>query len=192
MRTSISLRHSMVLVAALLGLTGCERPAPVVPPGVLGHSAPASLADVSMFHMPGTAAENVEDATRDGKVVVLFLFATWCPVSRSAISALQRVQAQFPGEVTVIAIDEGDRYGEVAQFADQLSVSVPIALDFDTRVGRELGAPTVPMIVVMNRGGVVRHVHVGFHGEEDTDMIRDEVAQITLRHETAVARIDTE
>jgi len=111
-----------------------------------------------------------------GHVVVLAFFTTWCPASRSTLRAIEALRVrEAPSDLEVIAVGEGESAAAVASFAVSLGVRTPVAWDKGGAVATQLGVPTVPAVLVIARDGTLRHVHAGYHGDEDGTAIRREV-----------------
>lgn len=100
-----------------------------------------------------------------GKVVVLNVWATWCPPCRVEIPALQRLHDDFEddGDVVVLGLAT-DVHGAsvVRPFLEERAVTYPNGmLDRDTR--RALGGIShTPTTLVIGPDGVVRHRVLGF------------------------------
>jgi peroxiredoxin len=108
-------------------------------------------------------------------VVVLAFFARWCRTSRQALLTMEALRASHgPERLTVVAVGEGESAAQVMEFARRHGVTVPVAFDRGAVVAGELGLPTLPAFVVLDRAGTVRHVHAGYHGEDDrAELVRE-------------------
>ncbi len=51
---------------------------------------------------------------------------------------------------------------EIRTFLDQKKLEVTVCLDSDGSVGQAYGANAIPMLVLIDKAGVVQRVHVGF------------------------------
>ena len=125
-------------------------------------------------------SELKSEATR-GDVVLLAFFTKWCPASGSmlrALDGLRAANASTPG-LTILAIDEGDEPAEVSALVDKLGIRIRVAFDRGGAIATELALPTMPAVIVIDREGVIRHVHGGYHGDVDAEAIALEVS--TLR-----------
>jgi peroxiredoxin len=165
------------VTTGLVGLAAC---ATVEPPAVVGQEAPKAaiaLADGGDFRLDGAR----------GDVVVLAFFTTYCPSSPATLRALDHLRARnAAGGLRVVAVDEGDTSSQVELLTGKLGVHLAIAFDNDGAAAKELGLVTVPSVVVIDRQGTVRHVHAGYHGENDRASIEGEVAAL-LRTQSAKA-----
>jgi peroxiredoxin len=114
-----------------------------------------------------------------GDVVLLVFFTTWCPATRNTLRALEEIRARNAANgLTVIAVGEGESAAEVSNFAINLGVRARVAFDAGGIVASQLGLPTVPAVIIIARDGTVRHVHAGYHGEEDRNAIAREVTTL--------------
>jgi peroxiredoxin len=125
------------------------------PAALQGQPAPS----FSVPALAGTASGL--DAYR-GQVVVMNLWASWCPPCRAEMPDLQHLyQAYKQRNVVVLGVDQGESAERVSAFATSLGIHYPILLDQQQQYGRvyaALGLPTT--IVIDQRGTVVR----GFDG----------------------------
>jgi cytochrome c biogenesis protein CcmG/thiol:disulfide interchange protein DsbE len=120
--------------------------------------------------LPGGGELRLEE-TR-GHVVVLAFFTTWCPSSGPTLRAVDELRARnAANNLEVIAVGEGESAAEVRSFAMRLGVRARVAFDQGGALATQLGLPTVPAVVVIDRDGIIRHVQAGYHGEEDRAVI---------------------
>ena len=97
-----------------------------------------------------------------GSIVVLNLWASWCPPCRAEMPDLQRLYGAYRSRgVVVIGVDQGESAQRASSFAQALSIRYPIWVDDDQQYGRVYAALGLPTTIVIDRGGVVRQ---GFDG----------------------------
>lgn len=95
------------------------------------------------------------DAYR-GHVVVMNLWASWCPPCRAEMPDLQRLyQAYKTRNLVVLGIDQGESAERVGQFAQSLGIHYPILLDQQQQYGRVYAALGLPTTILINGDGVV-------------------------------------
>ena len=121
-----------------------------------------SRPEYSFVALDGSA---ISSTALEGRVVVVNLWATWCPPCRIEIPALQRLHEDYAagGDVVVVGL-AGDVEGEraVRPFLEERGVSYANGLltaDLRRAFGGVSGFPTT---LVIGPDGVVRHRVVGF------------------------------
>ena len=118
--------------------------APVRDLPVLGESDRRSLADYS------------------GKVVVLNVWASWCPPCTEEMPMLQRTHDRIaPRGGTVLGVDTQDATEEALDFLREKRISFPSLRDRDREYGRELGVSGYPETFVIDREGRIAALRRG-------------------------------
>jgi thiol-disulfide isomerase/thioredoxin len=91
-----------------------------------------------------------------GKVVLLNLWATWCPPCRKEMPTLDRLQARLGGpdfEVVALSVDQGGP-AVVKAFFDQIDArALTLYIDESTEVLSALGILGVPATLLIDREG---------------------------------------
>lgn len=121
-------------------------------------SGPASLAgqQAPSFAVPALDGGSSGLAAHRGHVVVMNLWATWCPPCRAEMPDLQRLyQAYRNQNVVVLGVDQGESAERVAAFAKSLAIHYPILLDQNQQYGRVYAALGLPTTVVVTPDGVI-------------------------------------
>jgi cytochrome c biogenesis protein CcmG, thiol:disulfide interchange protein DsbE len=127
-------------------------------------SGPASLAGkpAPSFTVNSLSGSDAGLDNYRGRIVVMNLWASWCPPCRAEMPDLQRLYVAYRSRnVVVIGVDQGESAQQVSAFVRSLDIHYPILLDQQQQYGRvyaALGLPTT--IVIDRRGTVVR----GFDG----------------------------
>jgi cytochrome c biogenesis protein CcmG/thiol:disulfide interchange protein DsbE len=94
-----------------------------------------------------------------GKVVVLNVWASWCPPCRDEVPLLQRTQDRIAARGgTVLGVDTQDAPGRALAFLEQHKANFPSLRDRDRSYGRELGVTGYPETLVIDRRGRVAAV----------------------------------
>ena len=99
-----------------------------------------------------------------GKVVLLNIWATWCPPCRSEMPDLQAFYSanQAKGFV-VLAINAGDARQDVLDFAKTYRLNFQILLDPTVEWVKRMGIYDYPTSILINRDGIVKTIHVGIY-----------------------------
>ncbi len=128
------------------------------PQGGAQASGPAALQgqEAPSFSVPDlNGSSSALDAYR-GRVVVMNLWASWCPPCRAEMPDLQRLYAAYKTrDVIVLGVDQGESAQRVNAFAQSLGIHYPILLDQQQQYGRVYAALGLPTTIVVNPQGVV-------------------------------------
>lgn len=120
------------------------------------------------FPSPELTLTDLEGVTRsladyEGQVVLVNLWATWCPPCKAEMPTLQAFHDKYADSgFTVIAINDGDPAADVVQFARDYQLTFPVWLD-PTYIATEEAFKTMnlPSSFVIDRSGTIRLYWVG-------------------------------
>jgi peroxiredoxin len=105
-----------------------------------------------------------------GKIVVMNLWATWCPPCRAELPDLETLSRQYArAGVVVIGVNQGESAQKAQAFAQSLHITFPVWLDQQQRYGRAYQALGMPTTVVIDRSGSIVS---GFDGALTIDQMR--------------------
>ncbi len=112
-----------------------------------------------------TDTQGVERSLADyrGQVVLINLWATWCPPCKEEMPAFQDFyNKQADQGFVIIAINDGDPTPDVLQFVKDYGLTFPVWLD-PTYIATEQAFKTLnlPSSFVIDRNGTVRLMWVG-------------------------------
>jgi len=99
-----------------------------------------------------------------GKVVLLNLWATWCPPCAAEMPELNALYRRYGNakDFVVVGVDLQEGPEAVADFAQRNNITFPLLLDRDGRVTREdYGIRTLPASVIIDREGRIRDSWTG-------------------------------
>jgi thiol-disulfide isomerase/thioredoxin len=114
-----------------------------------------------------------------GKIVVMNLWATWCPPCRAEMPDLSRLAAAYaPSGVVVLGVDQGESPQRAAAFARSLRIGYPIWIDDEQRYGRIFTALGLPTTVFIGRDGVIA---TGFDGALSYEQMRAALKPLVQR-----------
>jgi len=110
-----------------------------------------------------------------GKVVLLNFWATWCAPCRAEIPDLIKLQKKYGKKgLQIIGIAyPPEKLSEVRRFARKFGVNYPVALGSKSDKTRFTAAETLPMTIVIDRGGKVRDTVEGvMYGDEFDEKVK--------------------
>ncbi|WP_437338126.1 TlpA family protein disulfide reductase [Sorangium sp. So ce394] len=178
-RTPSFARVAAVLCAsfALSLSAGCGGAAPPAPPapeaggGLVGSAAPELAAEVVSGEGPATLKE------AGGKVVIVDFWATYCHPCRKSFPKYQELVERFGGGLAVLAValdaPEDVSKEQLVAFADEAGVKFKILWDKDQSAVKSYSPRRMPTAFIVDRRGVVRHVHAGYEDGEEEKIARE-------------------
>jgi thiol-disulfide isomerase/thioredoxin len=139
---------------------------------LVGSPAPEIRAEAVM----GDGPKTLKDA--NGKVVILDFWATHCGPCKKSFPKYQEIVNDYGGDVAVIAVATDDpedvKKEQIEEFAKNTGVKFSIVWDKDKTAAKTYSPVTLPVSYIVDKGGVVRHFHVGYKDGEEAK-IADEV-----------------
>ncbi len=163
----------------------------------LAIAATVAYADLSA----GTKAPSFTLPTIDGKtftlsncfksppkVVVLDIWATWCPPCRAEIPHLIALQNKFKNQnVTIVGVALDAEKSTVVDFAKQQKINYTIAFDPNAdKIGKLYQVRGIPATYVIDKTGVIRYTHSGF--PRNADEAKQAAADLEKEIRTLLAR----
>jgi peroxiredoxin len=115
-----------------------------------------------------------------GSVVVLDFWGTYCGPCKQSLPKLQALSAKYSSDglkVIGISEDEADDKGKIVPYVQARGATFAIAWDDDRSIARRYRPDTMPSTFVIDRRGVVRFVHVGYH-EGDEKAVEREIREL--------------
>jgi peroxiredoxin len=99
-----------------------------------------------------------------GQIVLINLWATWCPPCRAEMPALENSYKQYKDSGVVILgvnVTNQDSEKDVPSFVEEFGLTFPILLDRDGSVSALYQLRGLPTTYFVNREGIIRTVVVG-------------------------------
>jgi peroxiredoxin len=124
---------------------------------LLGKAAPP----VDLERLDG---KRVKLADHSGKeVVMLDMWATWCGPCRKELPYLIEVAKDYKDKgVVFYAVNLRETKKKIEDFLKKEKLEMKIALDPEGKVGEAYGAEAIPLLVLVDKHGIVQSVHVGY------------------------------
>ncbi len=132
---------------------------------LVGKAAPDFTAEA----VGGEGPKSVKEA--NGKVVIVDFWGTFCGPCKKSFPKYQELVDQFGGDLAVIAVsvDEPDtEKSKLEEFIKTTGVKFSVVWNKDKSAAKSYGVETMPTAFVIDKTGVVKFIHAGYHdGEED-------------------------
>jgi cytochrome c biogenesis protein CcmG, thiol:disulfide interchange protein DsbE len=111
-----------------------------------------------------------------GQVVLLDFWGTFCEPCKKSFPKLEALQHKYAGSglrVIGISEDEDEDKDKIPGFADTYGAKFALAWDADKSIARQYKPETMPSSFIIDKEGVVRFAHVGFHDGEEIEIDRE-------------------
>lgn len=115
--------------------------------------------------------EGQEKALQDyrGQIVILDLFATWCPPCRMTIPVLIDLQKKYPAQLKVIGLS----YDQIPpdglrEFVKKMKINYPVFWGSD-EIAEYVGLRGIPHMVILDAQGRVARSLVGYHSGKELE-----------------------
>lgn len=128
--------------------------------GLLGSDAPD-------FVLRSVEGKNLRLSEYRGEVVMLSFWASWCGDCRAQLAQLGDMHARYGeagAELLAVSLDQNAK----AASAATSGASYPVLHDAGGEVGRLYDVSKVPVVVLIDRNGVVREVFEGYRRGDET------------------------
>jgi thiol-disulfide isomerase/thioredoxin len=143
------MKRLFVYALVLLTMTSCAR-----------QSVESEARWPSVSVIDSSGAEINTDDLLTGNTLVVSLWSTWCVPCRRELPQLQEFAAKH-NDVSVVAVNLGDKLDSVAAYAQEIGLTMPVVIDTEGRISSALGVTSVPSTLVIDSSGKVIATHVG-------------------------------
>ena len=116
------------------------------------------------FTVETLEGESVQLSDFRGKVVLVNLWATWCPPCQAEMPAMQRMYVEYKEQgFTILAVNMTyqDSPSAIAPFAKDNNLTFPILLDKSGSVAKGYQLRSLPSSFFIDRFGIVQEVVIG-------------------------------
>jgi peroxiredoxin len=144
------MKHILLLALACLGLGTTHAAEPKT-----GSALPALGGLLPGAPLPKTA----------GKVVLVDFWASWCAPCKASFVTLSRLHQKYASKgLVIIGIGVDDEAADHQAFAAKHKAPFTLVHDSQHKAAVFFNPPTMPSSYLVDRKGVIRHIHKGFKG----------------------------
>lgn len=188
MRTHLSLG---VLAACLLSLSACggETPDAKTPSSSSGSSGSSGGTEPKSSggggvkvgdKAPALSVDSLNGsgkaAIAPGKVTLVDFWATWCEPCKKSFPKYQELYVKYKDsglQIAAVSVDDEDAKKEIPGFAkNHGAVKFPVGWGGKT-VAEQWKVENMPSAYIVDKNGVVRHIHRGYHDGEEAEIEKE-------------------
>jgi thiol-disulfide isomerase/thioredoxin len=109
-----------------------------------------------------------------GKVLIVDFWASWCAPCREEMPVLNRLQERYREQgLVVIGVNVDNNVRNARTFLRRTPVQFRIVHDPGKDVADRYNPPRMPSSYIVDRRGVIRHVHEGFRSGDAATIERE-------------------
>ncbi|MGD0530570.1 MAG: TlpA disulfide reductase family protein [Polyangiaceae bacterium] len=139
--------------------------------GLVGNPAP----DFNVKAVAGGSG-TVSLKSLRGKVVLVDFWGTFCEPCKKSFPKLQDLNTKYSTSglrIVGISEDESDDKDKIPGFAQSYGAKFTLGWDEDKSIAKSYKPDTMPSSYIIDKKGVVRYAHVGFHDGEEVEIEKE-------------------
>lgn len=122
----------------------------------------------------GLSGENVRVSEYRGQVVVVSFWSGSCNTCRAQLEALDRIGKTYGSAgLVVLGVNLDDNLARAEKFARSQDVDFQLLVSTAKSTGREFGIDRLPMVLFIDRAGVLRVAHREFKTRDEAQYVRE-------------------
>jgi len=122
----------------------------------------------------GLTGENVRVSEHRGEVVIVSFWSGSCNTCRDQLEALDRIAKTYASAgLIVIGVNLDDDVARAERFARSQDVQFQLLISAPENTGRDYRIDRVPMMVFVDREGVLRAAHREFRSHDEATYVRE-------------------
>jgi peroxiredoxin len=142
----------------------------ILPGIILAIFAASSLASSTLegqsapdFVLKSSTGNNLRLSEYRGDVVMINFWATWCGPCRQEMPLLDDLYGRYERVgFTLLGVNIDDDSRRAMKMIEELGVNFPVLFDESKDVSKLYAVDAMPVTVLVDREGMVRHVHHGY------------------------------
>ncbi len=106
----------------------------------------------------------------EGKVVLIDFWASWCTPCKKSFPEMDHLYSKYKDQgFKTIAINVDDNIRDMERFLGRMNISFDIVHDASKQAVQSAGIDVIPSCFLIDRNGVIRLVHQGWHGKQSSE-----------------------
>lgn len=135
-------------------------------------AAPVMASTAPDFALRSVAGANYRLSEHRGEVVALLFWASWCGDCRRELERFERLRVTYaPAGLVVLSVSLDEEPARAATMAAAAGIDYPVLLDAGKKVSRTYEADRLPLILLIDRNGVIRARHDALDEREERGLL---------------------
>lgn len=126
------------------------------------------------FTLPTLEGDTIALTEQRGKVLLINMWATWCPACIEEMSSMERLYQDLKkgsASFDVLAINiDSSNIPQLKQFAQKINITFPILYDKRGRIPYTYKTIGVPESYIIDKKGIIRKKIVGWYNWDNPDI----------------------
>jgi cytochrome c biogenesis protein CcmG/thiol:disulfide interchange protein DsbE len=130
--------------------------------------------------VPDFAAQSVNGKGKafvkpnEGKVLIVDFWATWCEPCKKSFPKLEDLYVKYKASgMDIVAVSEDDESEGIPSFGQSFGAKFPLVWDDGKAIATKWKPKSMPSTFVVDRKGVIRFVHLGYHDGEEQEIEKE-------------------
>jgi thiol-disulfide isomerase/thioredoxin len=113
-------------------------------------------------------------AIEKGKVTIVDFWATWCEPCKKSFPKYQELYVKYKASgLEILAVSVDDEKREIPDFVKTYGAKFPVGWDEGHKLADCYKPPNMPSAYVVDKNGVVKFVHNGYHEGEEKELEKE-------------------
>jgi peroxiredoxin len=121
-----------------------------------------------------TTIDGEKVSVEKGKVTIVDFWATWCEPCKKSFPKYQELYVKYKASgLEIVAVSVDDEKNGIADFVKTYGAKFPVAWDEGHKVAECYKPPGMPSAFVIDKNGIVKHLHNGYHDGEEKELEKE-------------------
>jgi peroxiredoxin len=113
-------------------------------------------------------------ALTPGKVTIVDFWATWCEPCKKSFPKYQELYVKYKASgLEIVAVSVDDEKNAIPDFAKTHGAKFPVGWDEGHKIADKWKPENMPSAYIVDKQGVIRHVHKGYHDGEEAEIEKE-------------------
>lgn len=178
MRMMRLLATSFALCMTVLGCGSDPDPATPGPGGSTTSGGSSTGAPKAGDKAPTFSADAMNTSGKvaipPGKVTIIDFWATWCEPCKKSFPKYQELYVKYKASgLEIVAVSVDDEKDKIPDFIKNYGAKFPVGWDNGHKVADKYKPENMPTAFVLDKQGVVRFIHKGYHDGEEVELEKE-------------------